>query len=86
MGSNHSDVYNWFKIYGKTMETVRADVTKLLGGVVPPSPVDPKYGDRELYKGLKGNDVVELQKRLMSLNYPLPKYGADGDFGSATQE
>lgn len=85
MGSNHSDVYNWFKIYGKTMENVRADVTKLLGGVVPPSPADPKYGDRELYKGLKGNDVVELQKRLMSLNYPLPKYGADGDFGSETE-
>lgn len=84
MGSNHSDVYHWFKIYGKTMDDVRVDVTKLLGGVTP-TPVEPKYGDRELYKGLSGNDVVELQKRLMSLNYTLPKYGADGDFGDETE-
>lgn len=29
--------------------------------------------------------VKDLQRRLMALGYPLPKYGADGDFGSETQ-
>ena len=85
MGSNHSDVYNWFKIYNKTMDDVRSDVAKLLGGEPRPTPVEPKYGDRELYKGLRGDDVVELQKRLISLGYELPKYGADGDFGAETE-
>lgn len=84
MGSNHADVYHWFKIYNKTMDNVREDVLKLLGGVAP-TPVEPEYGDRELYKGLSGNDVEELQKKLLSLNYKLPKYGADGDFGSETE-
>lgn len=35
LGSNHSDIYDWFPKYGKSMETARADVAKLLaeGGV-----------------------------------------------------
>lgn len=30
LGSNHGDVMSWFKTFGKTMDDVRADVTKLL--------------------------------------------------------
>ena len=30
LGSNHGDVYNWFKKYGKTMDDVRNDVAKLM--------------------------------------------------------
>jgi hypothetical protein len=30
LGSNHGDVYNWFKKYGKTMENVREDVAALI--------------------------------------------------------
>lgn len=30
MGCNHSDVYPWFNKYGKTMDSVREDVAKLL--------------------------------------------------------
>ena len=41
---------------------------------------------RILKKGCKGDDVKELQKKLMSLGYKLPKYGADGDFGSETDK
>lgn len=41
---------------------------------------------RLLKKGCKGDDVKELQKKLMSLGYKLPKYGADGDFGSETDK
>ena len=32
LGSNHSDVLHWFKIYGKTMDDVRQDVFNLLSG------------------------------------------------------
>ena len=32
LGSNHSDVYNWFNKYGKTMDDVRNDVAALLKG------------------------------------------------------
>ena len=30
LGSNHSDIYDWFPKYGKNMETARADVQRLL--------------------------------------------------------
>ena len=52
---------------------------------VEPEP-DPKLGDRTLRKGNTGSDVTELQKDLMQLGYSLPKYGADGDFGSETEK
>ena len=30
LGSNHSDIYDWFKRYGKDMETARQDVARLM--------------------------------------------------------
>ena len=41
---------------------------------------------RILKKGCKGDDVKELQKKLMSLGYKLPKYGADSSFGAETDK
>lgn len=41
---------------------------------------------RTLSKGMAGEDVKTLQKRLMMLGYKLPKYGADGDFGEETDK
>ena len=41
---------------------------------------------RNLKKGMKGDDVKELQKLLIAKKYDLPKYGADGDFGSETDK
>lgn len=38
-----------------------------------------------LSKGSKGEAVREMQEDLLALGYKLPKYGADGDFGSETQ-
>lgn len=39
-----------------------------------------------LAKGSKGSKVKELQKAILSCSsYYLPKYGADGDFGSETE-
>lgn len=54
--------------------------------VVNPTPItpDPLLGSRTLQKGCKGEDVKELQKSLMKLGYSLPKFGADGDYGSET--
>lgn len=33
MGSNHGDVYHWFKKYGKTMTDVRDDVARYMTGI-----------------------------------------------------
>lgn len=35
-------------------------------------------------KGAKGNVTKLIQKRLLSLGYKLPKWGADGGFGDET--
>lgn len=50
-----------------------------------PTPEPVKLGDRVLKYGDEGEDVRELQTDLMKLGYDLPKYGADGDFGSETE-
>lgn len=50
------------------------------GGTVPEEPKK-----KTLRRGDKGEEVKELQKELISLGYPLPKYGADGDFGKETE-
>lgn len=41
--------------------------------------------DKVLRRGCKGEDVKTLQRFLMSRGYALPKYGADGDFGTETE-
>lgn len=40
---------------------------------------------RILKRGSEGGDVKLVQQRLIELGYSLPKYGADGDFGSETE-
>ena len=39
LGSNHGDVYNWFKKHGKTMDDVRKDVAALIGTTPTPAVV-----------------------------------------------
>lgn len=39
-----------------------------------------------LRRGCKGPEVAALQTDLMERGYPLPRYGADGDFGRETEE
>ncbi len=97
LGTNHGDVYHWFNKYGRTMDTVRNDVARLLqgsGNVTPsinptPTPTpnpQPSYNRQEIGKGDSGSDVEYLQKSLISLGYSVGTYGADGDFGSATHK
>lgn len=54
--------------------------------IVETEPEGYKLGDRLLKKGMKGEDVKELQNNLLELGYSLPKYGADSDYGSETVE
>ena len=93
LGTNHGDVYHWFNKYGRTMDTVRNDVAKLLqgsGNITPsvgPTPTpnsQPSYNRQEIGRGDSGSDVEYLQKSLISLGYSVGTYGADGDFGLAT--
>lgn len=82
MGSNHADVYHWFNRFGKTMDGVRHDVAAILNG--SSSAPQQNQTQRDLGAGDFGSDVKDLQERLIKIGYSLPKYGADGDFGSET--
>ncbi len=50
---------------------------------VDPTPIE--FGDRPLEYGDEGDDVKQLQTLLIGWNYSCGKWGADGDFGSATE-
>lgn len=51
------------------------------------SPIEEKYslGDRLLENGREGDDVKQLQEYLIQLGYDCGTWGADGDFGDATE-
>ncbi len=65
-------------------------VTKTQGHTVVVLTDGPKaervyaLGERTIQYGMTGPDVADAQKALTSLDIPLPKYGADGDFGAET--
>ena len=48
-------------------------------------PEIPQLGDRLLKHGSEGEDVKQLQSALIRLGYDCGKWGADGDFGDATE-
>jgi len=50
LGSNHGDVYHWFKKYGKTMDDVRNDVAALLGQTTAPAVPSTKPAAEALYR------------------------------------
>ena len=94
LGSNHGDIDHWFPKFGKSMETVREDVAKLMGKPYHPSVATVitaktrktatltvpylEYGD-------EGNVVKAAQGALIALGYPCGNAGADGDFGNGTK-
>lgn len=45
-----------------------------------------ELGERLIKKGDEGADVKLMQQYLLQLGYDLGSYGADGDFGSATEK
>lgn len=86
LGSNHGDVYHWFSRYGKTMDNVRNDVAKLLGGgsisTGSNTQAQPTSGKAVIRKGDYNDGVRELQEKLEYLGYNVG--GVDGDFGKNT--
>ena len=46
---------------------------------------EPALGDRLLKHGAEGADVKLMQEYLIQLGYNLGKWGADGDYGDATE-
>lgn len=48
-------------------------------------PVVSTLGERILKNGMSGGDVVELQRALIELGYSCGSWGADGDYGDATE-
>ena len=56
-----------------------------LAGEAPFPDKDRTLGGRILDNGCEGADVKELQNLLLQLGYDLGKWGADGDFGDATE-
>lgn len=67
-------------------------IVKGLTGEVPnvtvpeskPSPTPPQTSKNYLSKGDKGNDVKDMQIKLIACGYNCGKSGADGDFGANT--
>lgn len=46
----------------------------------------PGLGERLLKNGCEGEDVKELQTALIRLGYDCGRYGADGEYGDATEQ
>ena len=90
IASNHGDVMHWFQKHGKSMYTFRKDVNNLIKKTVPekePEPVEKEVGEVNLSmlrKGSNGASVKALQILLIGNGYSCGTYGADGEFGSAT--
>ena len=56
-----------------------------IGSTEPANTETSTLGNRILRNGMCGEDVAELQNRLIALGYSCGSYGADGDFGDATE-
>ena len=68
LGSNHGDIYHWFRKYGKDMDDVRDDVAALMKGSgstpttpeTPSTPVTPNVPVTPSTSKVKKNDVVKI--------------------------
>ena len=98
LGSNHGDPTAWLKRYGKSMQTVRQDVARILSGEewpAAPAPVPETKPDpaplqsgfaltmRILRQGSEGEDVKALQQLLTANGCAADP---DGIFGPKTKK
>ena len=88
LASNHGDIAHWWPKFGKSMDSFRAEVAAMLQPAAAPAEPD---GDgfslkmEMLRKGDKGETVKALQLLLIGNGYSVGVWGADGDFGLATE-
>lgn len=76
----HKDLYNT-SCPGKLLYAKVKDGTFKKGG----NNSSNDYPGHLIKKGSTGSVVKKIQQRLIRLGYKLPKYGADGSFGSETE-
>lgn len=91
-GSNHGDPRHWMKKHNDKMDAFRERVAALIGEVdatiTDGEDERPSYDEERrstIRKGAKGAAVTELQGLLKKHGYSLPRYGADGSFGTETE-
>lgn len=84
---------NYVHLDDRLKGTYRGDETKGLNYVIPNGDFYKYFGisksdkfnlERVLKKGCKGNDVKELQNKLIEMGYSVGKWGVDGSFGNDT--
>lgn len=77
-GWNRWGVMNKYFDYGNAEVKPETEIEK--------PETEMEFGARLLKRGCKGNDVKMLQESLIDLGFSCGKYGADGDFGAATED
>lgn len=75
IASNHSDVYHWFNKFGKTMDDVRNDVAKAMGGDFEVSTGGSSSSGSSSSSGYSGNSIVDY----------LNSIGKDSSFSARKQ-
>ena len=77
--SNHADVMHWFPKYGKSMETVKKDVAKIMEGdkgMIKFEPVTPNFGQEDM-------DMTQEQFNVLMNNWIAAKANEDASAWSA---
>lgn len=75
------------KMYYRTSSYIKCYVKPSYDDEPGPEPgPEPTPTMRTLYNGCSGDDVSYLQDKLIEKGYSLPRYGADGYYGSETEE
>lgn len=67
LGSNHGDVYLWFKKYGKTMDDVRKDVAALIAAMHKPAEPEPEK-EEDMTEAIKA--LVKAEVAAQTANFP----------------
>lgn len=87
-GAKYTDGSAYLK-RGDVLVTAKPGHTVIVltdGAKAENAPAPLKLGDRILRNGCEGADVKAMQEALIELGYNCGRWGADGDFGDATEE
>ena len=84
--NNFKTSWTWdqFKL---NLQQYRKDNSVVIPSGQTPADVTPApQTNRLLKRGMNGDDVLKMQQILIAIGYSCGKYGADGDFGNATEK